>query len=79
MGRLGRIAIHCRIATDGVGSQKELETLHVRRGRSIAAIHIPAPDPARAGRDADLIGPTIVTDHGTHRVSTVAIVVARLG
>ncbi len=59
--------------------QEELVTLGVGRRRPVALVHVPAPDPAGARRHTDLIADTVVSDHRSHRVRPVAVIVAGLG
>ncbi len=67
------------IAADGIGRYEKLETLDVGRGSAVSHVHIAAANPARAGRDADLIAPAVIADDGAHRVRAVAVVIAGFG
>ena len=55
----------------------KLETLRVSRGRAVPLVHVPAADPFRAGRNADLVTGAIVAHGRPGRVGAVALVITR--
>lgn len=66
-----------RVLAGEVGRrEEELEALEVAGRHAVAEVHVAAGDPARFGRDTDLVGP-VPADDGPHRVGAVVVVVAR--
>ena len=55
---------------------EELEALRVGRRGAVALVHVPAADPLRARRDADLVPGAVVSDRRSRRVRAVRVVVA---
>ena len=79
IGRLGGIALG-GIAADRVGGQEPVEALGVggRRSGSVV-IHVPAADPFRPGRHANLVRAAVIADHGAHGVRAVPVHITRHG
>jgi len=69
-GRIGAAAVQSG------GGDEPLIAFGIGGRRTHPLTHVPAADPARAGRHADAIGGAIVADHGAHGVRAMTVVVA---
>ena len=54
-----------------------MHALDIPGRRAIVCIHVPATDPLCAGRHADLVTLSVITDHRSGGVRAVSLVVAR--